>query len=95
MPVIRVDGPKISVDKKRELAKRLTEAAAEIYGMDKEHIIVLIRENKPENVSVERGWRTDCRQTAKVCGLTETLLSLPLTALRRKLPQVERLLVLL
>jgi len=37
MPVIRVDGPQISVDKKRELAKRLTEAAAEVYGMDKEH----------------------------------------------------------
>ena len=52
MPVIRIDGPKISVDKKRELAKRLTEAAAEIYGMDKEHIIVLIRENEPENVGV-------------------------------------------
>jgi len=52
MPVIRVDGPQISVDKKRELAKRLTEAAAEVYGMDKERIIVLIRENPPENVSV-------------------------------------------
>lgn len=52
MPVIRVDGPKIDTDKKRELVKRLTEAAAEIYGMDKEHIIVLIRENAPENVGV-------------------------------------------
>jgi len=50
--VIRVDGSKISVDKKRELVKRLTEAVAEIYGMDKEHIIVMIRENEPENVSV-------------------------------------------
>ncbi|MEZ8220128.1 4-oxalocrotonate tautomerase [Candidatus Fervidibacteria bacterium JGI MDM2 JNZ-1-D12] len=52
MPVIRVDGPQISVDKKRELARRLTEVAAEVYGMDKEHIIVLIRENPPENVGV-------------------------------------------
>lgn len=52
MPVIRVDGPKITVDKKRELAKRLTEIAADIYGMDKQHIIILIRENEPENVSV-------------------------------------------
>jgi len=31
--VIRVDGSKISVDKKRELAKRLTETAVEICGM--------------------------------------------------------------
>lgn len=52
MPVIRVDGPKIDLDKKRELARKITEVAAEIYGMDKEHIIVLIRENEPENVSV-------------------------------------------
>ncbi|MFA4029417.1 MAG: hypothetical protein GDYSWBUE_000357 [Candidatus Fervidibacterota bacterium] len=52
MPVIRVDGPKIDTEKKRELARRLTEVAAEIYNMDKEHIIVLIRENAPENVSV-------------------------------------------
>ncbi|MGQ9463446.1 MAG: 4-oxalocrotonate tautomerase DmpI [Candidatus Fervidibacter sp.] len=52
MPVIRVDGPKITVDKKRELAKRLTEIAADIYEMDKQHIIILIRENEPENVSV-------------------------------------------
>lgn len=52
MPVIMVDGPKIHTEKKRELAKRLTEAAAEVYEMDKEHIIVLIRENEPENVSV-------------------------------------------
>ncbi len=50
--MIRVDGPQISLDKKRELARRLTEVAAEVYEMDKEHIIVLIRENLPENVSV-------------------------------------------
>ncbi|MCX7969254.1 MAG: 4-oxalocrotonate tautomerase family protein [Armatimonadetes bacterium] len=52
MPVIQVDGPQISVDKKRELARRLTEVAAEVYEMGKEHIIVLIRENPPENVAV-------------------------------------------
>lgn len=50
--MIRVDGPQISLDKKRELARRLTEVAAEVYEIDKEHIIVLIRENLPENVSV-------------------------------------------
>jgi len=64
MPVIRVDGPQISVDKKRELAKRLTEAAAEVYGMGKEHIIVLIRENPPENVSVGGELVVDRRKEA-------------------------------
>lgn len=50
--MIGVDGPKITVDKKRELAKRLTEIAADIYGMEKQHIIILIRKNEPENVGV-------------------------------------------
>ena len=52
MPIVRVDGPKIDIGKKRELAKRLTEVIAEVYEMDKKHIIVLINENEPENVSV-------------------------------------------
>lgn len=50
--MIRVDGPKITVDKKRGLAKKLTEIAADIYGMEKQHIIILIGENEPENVGV-------------------------------------------
>lgn len=50
--MIGVDGPQITVDKKGELAKRLTEIAADIYGMEKQHIIILIGENEPENVGV-------------------------------------------
>ena len=52
MPLITVEGPKIEVEQKRRLVKKLTAAAVEVYGMDKEHIIVLIRENAPENVGV-------------------------------------------
>lgn len=53
MPLIRVDGPKLEdLDRKRQLVKKLTHAAAEVYGMDKEHIIVLIQETVPENVGV-------------------------------------------
>ena len=49
MPLIMVEGPLIKeVEKKRQLVKELTDVAAKIYGI--EHIIVLIRENKPENV---------------------------------------------
>jgi len=45
-----VEGPKIDVEKKRQLVKKLTEAAVEVYGI--EHIIVIIRENPPENVGI-------------------------------------------
>ena len=51
MPLITVEGPTIpEVERKRELVRKLTDTAVEIYGIAKEHIIVLIRENAPENV---------------------------------------------
>jgi 4-oxalocrotonate tautomerase len=51
MPTITIDGPPIKeVERKRELVKRLTEVAIGIYKI--EHIVVLIRENQPENVGV-------------------------------------------
>jgi 4-oxalocrotonate tautomerase len=51
MPTIRVDGPPLETDQKRDLVKRLTEVAADVYKI--EHIVVLIRENRPENVGVK------------------------------------------
>lgn len=48
MPTITVEGPPILVEQKRALVKRLTEVAAELYGI--EHITVVIKENSPENV---------------------------------------------
>ncbi|MCK4395577.1 tautomerase family protein [candidate division WOR-3 bacterium] len=50
MPTIRVDGPPLDIEKKRELVKRLTDVATDIYKI--EHIVVLIRENAPDNVGV-------------------------------------------
>jgi len=53
MPNIIIEGPPIKeLDKKRRLAKEVTEAAANAYGLPKEIIVVLIKENSPENVSV-------------------------------------------
>ena len=50
MPTITVEGPPIrDVDRKRELARRLTDVAVEVYGIP--HITVLIKENPPENVA--------------------------------------------
>ncbi len=50
MPTIRVDGPPLDIEKKRELVRRLTDVAIDIYKI--EHIVVLIRENAPDNVGV-------------------------------------------
>ena len=53
MPHISLSGPKIdSLEKKRELTRTMTEAAAKAYGLPKETIVVVITENAPENVSV-------------------------------------------
>lgn len=53
MPHITLSGPKIeSLDKKRELTRTLTAAAVKAYGLPEETIVIVIKENAPENVSV-------------------------------------------
>ena len=53
MPNITVDGPVIKdLDKKREMTREMTEAAVTAYGLPKQAIVVVIKENAPENVSV-------------------------------------------
>ena len=63
MPLIRLDGPPLTVEKKRELARRLTEVAVDVYGIP--NIIVTIRENPPENVAVNGVLIADKRREAK------------------------------
>jgi len=50
VPTITVEGPPVDLDKKRRLARELTDAASAIYGIP--HITVLIKENPPENVGL-------------------------------------------
>ena len=53
MPGITIEGPKINdIMLKRNLVKELTDAAINAYGLPKEIIHVLIKENLPENVGV-------------------------------------------
>lgn len=53
MPVISMEGPAIQdLDKKRKLARLVTEAAAEAYGLPAASIIILFKENSTDNVSV-------------------------------------------
>ena len=53
MPNIDVDGPMIKdMDKKRALVREITDAAVRAFGLPPETIVVVIRENPPENVGV-------------------------------------------
>ena len=52
MPHIIVGGPKIDLDRKRKLTAGITDLVCEVYGIPKEHIVVVIEETSPENVSV-------------------------------------------
>jgi len=53
MPTITVEGPPIEkLERKRQLVKDITEAAMKTFGLSKEVIVVVIKENTPDNVSV-------------------------------------------
>ncbi len=53
MPTITVSGPKITeLDTKRSLVMEITNAAVKAYKLPKDIIVVVIKENAPENVSV-------------------------------------------
>ena len=49
--VIQVDGPPVDdIGKKREFVRTVTDAASRLFGLPGQAIVVLLRENKPENV---------------------------------------------
>ena len=53
MPNIVVDGPPINdLEAKRELVQRITAAATEAYGLPAETMVVVLKENAPENVAI-------------------------------------------
>jgi 4-oxalocrotonate tautomerase len=53
MPTITAKGPPIEeLERKRQLVKDITEAAMKTFGLSKEVIVVVIKENTPDNVSV-------------------------------------------
>ena len=51
MPTITISGPVVDLERKRKLANGLTAVAAEVYGLPKDAIVVIIQENPPENVA--------------------------------------------
>ncbi|MGC9150236.1 MAG: 4-oxalocrotonate tautomerase DmpI [Microbacter sp.] len=52
MPVISVEGSKLTKDQKRELIASLTEVASNIMKINKEAYVVVIKENEMDNVGV-------------------------------------------
>jgi 4-oxalocrotonate tautomerase family enzyme len=53
MPIITIDGPPIKeIEAKRRFVEALTDAMAEVYPrIDREHFVIIMRENRPENVA--------------------------------------------
>ena len=53
MPTITIQGPPVGeIGRKRAFVEKVTDAASEMYGLPREIISVLIKENSAENVGV-------------------------------------------
>jgi 4-oxalocrotonate tautomerase len=52
MPVITVEGSKLSIEQKRELVKSLTKSASTITNVPEQAYVVLIKENDKDNIGV-------------------------------------------
>jgi 4-oxalocrotonate tautomerase len=52
VPTIQFDGPKMTVEQKKDLVASFSEAASRVTGIPKQAFVVYIRENDPENVGV-------------------------------------------
>lgn len=52
MPIITMDGPKLTKEQKAKLAKSFTETASKITQIPEQSFIVLIEERERDNVGV-------------------------------------------
>jgi len=51
MPVITIEGPVLSVEKKEKLAREFTQLASDIMEIPKDVFVVFIKENPYENMA--------------------------------------------
>ena len=51
MPTVIIEGPKIDVETKREVVRKITEVIREIYKVH--HVSIIIHDNETENVGVD------------------------------------------
>jgi 4-oxalocrotonate tautomerase len=63
MPNVYVDGPPLTLEQKREMSVAITDIAARAYGLPREAMVVVVRENPPENVCVAGRMVCDERAT--------------------------------
>ncbi len=52
MPNIVFDGPELTKDKKKQLVEKFTTSASEITGIPVQAFVVIVKENKLENIGV-------------------------------------------
>jgi len=53
MPNISIEGPRIAdVARKRELVRTVTDAAVKAFGLPRQTIVILLKENPPENGAI-------------------------------------------
>ena len=63
MPNITIDGPKIeSIETKRVLVKEITDSIENAYKIPRDHIVVVINEQLPENVGIAGKLISDMRR---------------------------------
>ena len=63
MPNITIDGPKIdSIEIKRVLIQEITDSIETAYKIPRDHIVVVINEQSPENVGVAGKLIADMRK---------------------------------
>jgi len=63
MPVITVEGPELSKEKKAELVKSFSQTASNIMGLTVDAMVVIIREVGAENVGVGDCLLCDLKRT--------------------------------
>ena len=63
MPVITMDGPKLSKEKKAELVREFSQTASKVTGLPVDAMVVIIREVDAENVGVGDCLLCDLRRT--------------------------------
>ena len=63
MPVITIDGPQLSKEKKAELVKEFVQSASKITGLPVDAFTVIVREVDPENVGVGDCLLCDLKRT--------------------------------
>ena len=51
MPVITIEGPVLSFEKKEKLAQEITQLASDIMNIPKDAYVVFIKENPYENMA--------------------------------------------